>query len=142
MLKLLRASVPRSYFLRSGTFFAAHSSNQRKFHACLSASLTSNYRTVLEPTLGFNQNNLLRKNTLFETHKKTTLFEAISGNVRLFSTKDESLGDDGSSESDKFDNQLPATVAVPEVWPHLPVIAISRHIVFPRFIKLIEVFSL
>lgn len=38
-----------------------------------------------------------------------------------------------------FGSQLPATVAVPEVWPHLPVIAINRNIVFPRFIKLIEV---
>ncbi|KAJ8937351.1 hypothetical protein NQ314_011896, partial [Rhamnusium bicolor] len=37
-----------------------------------------------------------------------------------------------------FTPQLPATVAVPEVWPHVPVIAISRNIVFPRFIKLIE----
>lgn len=33
---------------------------------------------------------------------------------------------------------LPATVVVPEVWPHVPVIAINRNPVFPRFIKLIE----
>ncbi|KAJ8985626.1 hypothetical protein NQ317_015121 [Molorchus minor] len=48
----------------------------------------------------------------------------------------------GSMSSDlsrnNFQPQLPATVAVPEVWPHVPVIAISRNIVFPRFIKLIE----
>ncbi|CAH2049591.1 unnamed protein product, partial [Iphiclides podalirius] len=34
---------------------------------------------------------------------------------------------------------LPATVAVPEVWPQVPVIAINRNPVFPRFIKLIEI---
>lgn len=34
---------------------------------------------------------------------------------------------------------LPATVVVPEVWPHLPLIAVNRNPVFPRFIKLIEI---
>lgn len=41
-------------------------------------------------------------------------------------------------EDEPYNPQLPATVAVPEVWPHVPVIAIGRNIVFPRFIKLIE----
>lgn len=34
---------------------------------------------------------------------------------------------------------LPATMTVPEVWPTVPVIAINRNPVFPRFIKIIEV---
>ncbi|XP_042857295.1 lon protease homolog, mitochondrial-like [Penaeus japonicus] len=34
---------------------------------------------------------------------------------------------------------LPATMMVPDVWPRVPVIAISRHPVFPRFIKIIEI---
>lgn len=38
-----------------------------------------------------------------------------------------------------FSNQLPATVAIPEVWPHLPVIAAKRNPVFPRFMKILEV---
>lgn len=42
-------------------------------------------------------------------------------------------------ETPLFSSQLPATVAVPEVWPQVPVIAINRNPVFPRFIKLIEV---
>lgn len=42
-------------------------------------------------------------------------------------------------ETPIFSNHLPATVAVPEVWPQVPVIAINRNPVFPRFIKLIEV---
>ncbi|KAF0306415.1 Lon protease, mitochondrial [Amphibalanus amphitrite] len=36
-------------------------------------------------------------------------------------------------------HQLPAAVTVPEVWPNLPVIAINRNPVFPRFIKIVEV---
>ncbi|XP_072938244.1 lon protease homolog, mitochondrial isoform X3 [Epargyreus clarus] len=42
-------------------------------------------------------------------------------------------------ETPLFTSQLPATVAVPEVWPQVPVIAINRNPVFPRFIKLIEI---
>lgn len=37
------------------------------------------------------------------------------------------------------DPQLPATVAVPEVWPHLPLLATRRNPVFPRFMKILEV---
>lgn len=45
----------------------------------------------------------------------------------------------GNNEDDISDpGSLPATVVVPEVWPHVPVIAINRNPVFPRFIKLIE----
>jgi hypothetical protein len=38
-----------------------------------------------------------------------------------------------------FHHDLPATVAVPEVWPHLPVIATKRNPIFPRFMKILEV---
>jgi hypothetical protein len=34
---------------------------------------------------------------------------------------------------------LPATVAIPDVWPYLPCIATSRNPVFPRFMKILEV---
>ncbi len=36
-------------------------------------------------------------------------------------------------------HSLPATMTVPENWPSVPVIAINRNPVFPRFIKIIEV---
>lgn len=66
---------------------------------------------------------------------------------RYFSTKHgEGEGSDAAEappppppEDEGFPPQVPATVAVPDVWPHVPVIAVSRSIVFPRFIKLIEV---
>ncbi|XP_035785840.1 lon protease homolog, mitochondrial-like isoform X2 [Anopheles albimanus] len=38
-----------------------------------------------------------------------------------------------------YTNQLPATVAIPEVWPHLPVIATKRNPVFPKFMKILEI---
>lgn len=63
--------------------------------------------------------------------------------VRLYSTASKSdppeEDPEGKDETPLFSSQLPATVAVPEVWPQVPVIAINRNPVFPRFIKLIEV---
>lgn len=44
-----------------------------------------------------------------------------------------------SSGTDFLHTHLPATVAIPEVWPYLPVIAVSRSPVFPRFMKILEV---
>ncbi|KAF5283624.1 hypothetical protein FQA39_LY17273 [Lamprigera yunnana] len=64
------------------------------------------------------------------------------GFYRYFATKDSSgSGDDQPPEDGNYNSHssaLPATVVVPEVWPHVPVIAVNRNIVFPRFIKLIE----
>ncbi|XP_012531246.1 lon protease homolog, mitochondrial isoform X2 [Monomorium pharaonis] len=63
--------------------------------------------------------------------------------VRFFSAKrysDKDPPSDGNGEqSGDYPASLPATVVVPEVWPHVPVIAINRNPVFPRFIKLIEI---
>lgn len=77
----------------------------------------------------------------------------VTASGRFFSTN--RLGNDGSGDDEGVQNRqgtvrensdeysthhsLPATVVVPEVWPHLPLIAISRNPVFPRFIKLIEI---
>jgi hypothetical protein len=32
---------------------------------------------------------------------------------------------------------VPATLTVPEIWPVVPVIAINKHPVFPKFIKIV-----
>ncbi|XP_063367941.1 lon protease homolog, mitochondrial [Cydia amplana] len=65
------------------------------------------------------------------------------GSVRLYSTgnKNDPPEEDAELKEDTplFSSQLPAPVAVPEVWPQVPVIAINRNPVFPRFIKLIEI---
>uniref|UniRef100_A0A182RJQ2 Lon protease homolog, mitochondrial n=1 Tax=Anopheles funestus TaxID=62324 RepID=A0A182RJQ2_ANOFN len=61
---------------------------------------------------------------------------------RNFCSKNDSSSEDPvepPAESVNYTNQLPATVAIPEVWPHLPVIATKRNPVFPRFMKILEV---
>lgn len=87
-------------------------------------------------------------NTTIISPYKTTLNKKGNLNsvqTRYFATKsgDSSNSDDQSRPPPEEENynspaQLPATVVVPEVWPHVPVIAVNRNIVFPRFIKLIE----
>jgi hypothetical protein len=64
---------------------------------------------------------------------------------RLYSTKNEE--DEAAAIEPEVDNSatdfihthLPATVAIPEVYPYLPCIAVSRNPVFPRFMKILEV---
>ena len=34
---------------------------------------------------------------------------------------------------------VPATQTVPDIWPIVPVIALNKHPVFPKFIKIVEV---
>ncbi|XP_076640238.1 lon protease homolog, mitochondrial isoform X1 [Colletes latitarsis] len=71
------------------------------------------------------------------SHRHTAAIISIrSFASRKHSDKDPPNENDGEQMEDPA--SLPATVVVPEVWPHLPVIAINRNPVFPRFIKLIE----
>ncbi|XP_063708743.1 lon protease homolog, mitochondrial isoform X1 [Culicoides brevitarsis] len=44
-----------------------------------------------------------------------------------------------TNENEDVYQNLPATVAIPEVWPHVPVIAMKRNPVFPRFMKILEI---
>lgn len=57
----------------------------------------------------------------------------------MFSSKPDHSDDSSDHPDMQPAAQLPATVAIPEVWPHLPVIATRRNPVFPRFMKIIEV---
>nr|CAH7743132.1 unnamed protein product [Callosobruchus chinensis] len=103
-------------------------------------SLTSNskYRINRSQT---STNTLVSSETssrLFKTNIDKPKFVSVT---RFCSTKNPEGSDDDVGpppEDESFNPQLPATVAVPEVWPHVPVIAIAKNIVFPRFIKLIE----
>lgn len=63
----------------------------------------------------------------------------VLGSARAFSAKDDGRDEEEPDYTPPQGPGLPAPVAVPEVWPHLPVIAINKNLVFPRFIKLIEV---
>lgn len=121
--------------------FSRYSTRIKRF---LHSDLTSNSlacNLVAKECSGTN----VRSRFLLRNIQKKALFSLDTRSVscyRYFSTKQGEGNDQDQPpppEDDGYNTQLPATVAVPEVWPHLPVIAISRNIVFPRFIKLIEV---
>ena len=50
----------------------------------------------------------------------------------LLQPEEEDVLDGGGSSS------IPSTETVPEFWPDVPVIAVNRHPVFPKFIKIVE----
>ncbi|XP_053668884.1 lon protease homolog, mitochondrial [Anopheles marshallii] len=80
----------------------------------------------------------------FSTSGRSTVSAPQSWIVasRKYCSKNDSSSEDPAeppAESANYTNQLPATVAIPEVWPHLPVIATKRNPVFPRFMKILEV---
>ncbi|KAH8350369.1 hypothetical protein KR067_003810 [Drosophila pandora] len=49
------------------------------------------------------------------------------------------VSDHGPELITERDPQLPATVAVPDVWPHVPLLAMRKNPLFPRFMKIVEV---
>ncbi|XP_017842207.1 lon protease homolog, mitochondrial isoform X1 [Drosophila busckii] len=83
----------------------------------------------------FNEVRLLRYNraaTLMQTQR---YFSRKRGDEEdmMADAEPELLGDHRDSQ------QLPATVAVPDVWPHVPMLAMRRNPLFPRFMKIVEV---
>lgn len=120
--------------------YVAQGKGPRCSNVCM--NITSNYRRF--STLNKNLTQTVSRYALKEDHRKIAEYLSKAGSTacRPFATKGPSDSDEDHHHPEEDHgavNQLPATVAVPEVWPHLPVIAISRNIVFPRFIKLIEV---
>lgn len=74
------------------------------------------------------------------TLEARTLSQLVTSRRNFCSKRDPEEDEDTlEPEPVSFTNQLPATVAIPEVWPHLPVIAAKRNPVFPRFMKILEV---
>lgn len=91
-----------------------------------------------------NSTNFIRsRNNLWELRKSNAA--ALSAfSSRFYSTKkdeNDEIIEEAETLSDipSSNQSLPATVAIPEVWPHLPVIVTKRNPVFPRFMKIIEV---
>ncbi|XP_034122722.1 lon protease homolog, mitochondrial isoform X3 [Drosophila guanche] len=79
--------------------------------------------------------------------EKVTRLERFSGatmmSQRFYSRKRDDPDDKKAPASPEVlfdqDSNLPATLAVPDVWPHVPLIAMRRNPLFPRFIKIVEV---
>ena len=86
---------------------------------------------TLSPFLSPQYQNVISKYNLVNTNV-SYLTKGLSFRGYCAPSRDEGIG--GS----EFPN-LPAPMTVPDVWPSVPVLAISRNPVFPRFIKIIEV---
>lgn len=115
--------------------------NNSYYRVCRTANvctITNLYRNIDRHSYRLH---LLYDGNVIKNHEIVGRTPACSGE-RLYSSENKNDESDGEHQTHKdeeeFNTQLPATVAVPEVWPHVPVIAINRNIVFPRFIKLIE----
>lgn len=63
----------------------------------------------------------------------------FSSEARNSNDDEDGIIEEDLAEVPPVQTHLPATVAIPEVWPHLPMIATRRQPVFPRFMKIIEV---
>lgn len=101
------------------------------------AACTCNRHTQNSMLQYFNEVRLLR-------FKGVT---SVMQTQRFFSRKNGDSEDDMMAEGEPElllpdrDSQLPATVAVPDVWPHVPMLAMRRNPLFPRFMKIVEVGS-
>jgi len=108
-------------------------------------------------SLRFNNNTrrllsvLQSRNCLLKDRNRVTSLEIqrlpTSIHGRNFCNKkdnDDPVEDVASSEAKTEEDGLPppggalTSMSIPEVWPQVPVIAISRNPVFPRFIKIVE----
>lgn len=111
-----------------------HSLAQRNLTIQLSAGRICPHKTT---PVGPGRAQLLQRGYR-QTIPVCTAGTALIGRRSFCSKPDHS--DDPPEQPDlQPASHLPATVAIPEVWPHLPVIATRRNPVFPRFMKIIEV---
>lgn len=101
-------------------------------------NFTRNFRSNLQLS---NKIHVLGESNLFAQRCQIA---AIS-QCRFFSTKKEEEApaiediEEVDPPTDFLHTNLPTTVAIPEVWPYLPCIAVNRNPVFPRFMKILEV---
>lgn len=101
--------------------------NKRRFSIqSYSRALTPSFSSRLMPV---TTSNYLQKH-LYSTNKKDDEeVEPIENEPEV------------GAPGEFIHTHLPATVAIPEVWPYLPCVATSRNPVFPRFMKILEVCS-
>lgn len=89
----------------------------------------------------YNPNSLLsrRQRLEFVAILSSKYSTAKSGDDGEQAEEDPEVMAEEAATDGYIQTHLPATVAIPEVWPHLPVIATKRNPVFPRFMKILEV---
>lgn len=109
----------------------------RTYSKCLTLFPSTN---ALFNTLSTTAENLNRLRT--EAYSSTRSIRSFSQKSSSNNNDDDSKNsDDNAAHGEDYvvHQALPATVVVPEVWPHVPLIAVNRNPLFPRFIKLIDV---
>ncbi|BFF97144.1 lon protease homolog mitochondrial [Drosophila madeirensis] len=102
---------------------------------------------TLSTTLVWTRNRPGQSALTRQFTEKVTRLERFSGatmmSQRFYSRKRDDPDDKKAPASPEVlfdqDSNLPATLAVPDVWPHVPLIAMRRNPLFPRFIKIVEV---
>lgn len=117
------------------------SRNNYKRCYSISSSVQSSFnrKHVSHVSTNFNQ--------LYPMRQSSPLHLNLFNQKHLFSTKKNDDVEEIEIETDAapenpsefIHTHLPATVAVPEVYPYLPCIATTRNPVFPRFMKILEV---
>ncbi|XP_055856781.1 lon protease homolog, mitochondrial isoform X2 [Episyrphus balteatus] len=110
-------------------------------------SRIAKYRTISRSLALITQNrSAIATRQLIHKPSQTQFLNHSSRNLTILCSKNfcsAKKNDDEIDEANGYvvnkDPQLPATVAVPEVWPHVPLLATRRNPVFPRFMKILEV---
>ncbi|XP_032573243.1 lon protease homolog, mitochondrial isoform X1 [Drosophila sechellia] len=98
-----------------------------------SASVWTRNRPVQSSLMQYCRDRSLR---LQRFHGANLMVQRFYSRKRDDSNGDIIMGPDLMSEQDPH---LPATVAVPDVWPHVPLLAMRKNPLFPRFMKIVEV---
>ncbi|KRF84635.1 lon protease homolog, mitochondrial isoform X2 [Drosophila virilis] len=82
----------------------------------------------------FNEVRLLRYKGAVSVMQPHRFFSRKRGD-----NEDDLMGEPELLADHRDSQQLPATVAVPDVWPHVPMLAMRRNPLFPRFMKIVEI---
>ncbi|GAB6032448.1 Lon protease mitochondrial [Chamberlinius hualienensis] len=107
-------------------------SGRSTFHMLNTSTLSRSYNPLSNLNRGFCSKN---DDDQGDDSKKPT-------NDNKSSNENEGGGNEDAYSPEAFPGPstiLPATLVVPETWPFVPVIAINRNPVFPKFIKIVEV---
>lgn len=98
-----------------------------------SSSVWNRNRPVQSSLMQYCRDRSLRLQRL---HGANLMVQRFYSRKRDDSNGDIIMGPDLMSDQD---THLPATVAVPDVWPHVPLLAMRKNPLFPRFMKIVEV---
>ncbi|XP_039486170.1 lon protease homolog, mitochondrial isoform X1 [Drosophila santomea] len=101
-----------------------------------SASVWTRNRPVQNSLMQYSRDRSLR---LQRFHGANLMVQRFYSRKRDDSDEDLMSESQGPELMSDRDPQLPATVAVPDVWPHLPLLAMRKNPLFPRFMKIVEV---